>query len=106
MTTTEIYDELLKELDRSLIVDDKTRDYWLKNYKTLPIPGVRFFCDELKKANDHIDQLIASGIDENPEMGQLISQKIKEAKKKLNQFREKETQEEENPEEFLKNSLS
>jgi len=106
MTTAEIYDQLLNELDRSLIVDDKTRDYWLANYKTLPVPAVAYFLDQLKKANQNIDHLVAAGIDANPGAGEEIIQKIKAAKKMLNKFREEESQEEENPEEFLQSSLT
>lgn len=105
MTTAELYRELLNELDRSLVVDDKTRGYWLKNYQTLPEAVVKFFYDELKKTNRHIDEMIAAGIDGNPEMNAQIRQKMKEAKKKLNTFREQESQSEENPEEFLKSNL-
>ncbi len=105
MTKEELYQQFLSELDRSLIVDDKTREYWLQNYKTLPPPVVEYFLHELKTEDAKMDKLVAAGIDADPGLGEQIVQKGKEAKRQLAHFQERESREEENPEEFLKSNL-
>lgn len=106
MTNKELYDRFLVELDRSLVVDAKTKEYWLQNYKKLPVTAVDFFYSQLMNANKRVDNMIAVGIDADPALGQLIVQKGKDAKKKGLFFQEKQDSKEENPEEFLKASLS
>ncbi len=105
MTQQELSDKLLTELDRSLIVDDKTRDYWLKNYQTLPFSAVELFCDELVRADQHVDVMIAAGLDANPGLAEQIVLKSKAAKKKAFKFLEAQETHKENPEEFLKANL-
>ena len=51
MTNKELYDRFLVELDRSLVVDAKTKEYWLQNYKKLPVTAVDFFYSPLMHAN-------------------------------------------------------
>jgi|GEM_PF-2276294 len=97
--------KLLIELNRSLIVDEKTREYWMKNYQTLPITAVTFFYEYLLKANQQIDKYIAAGLESSPELVEQITLKSKAAKKKLLKFQEHDSQDEENPEEFLKENL-
>lgn len=106
MTNQELYDKFIVELDRSLVIDDKTREYWIKNYKTLPVSAVDFFYQELLAANKHVDTMVAVGIDADPSLAEQVVQKGKNVKKKTLQFQEKESSQEENPEEFLKASLT
>jgi hypothetical protein len=94
--------KFITELDRSLVIDDKTRDYWLKNYLTFPLSSVEFFYEQLFKINQHIDEMIATGLDADPELAEEIINKGKMAKRKAYKYMEKESIEEENPEEFLK----
>lgn len=97
---------LLKELNRSLVVDPGVREYWLKNYQTLPINAVRYFYDNLMKANQHVDKCIDAGIDASPELVEQINLKSKAFKTKTLKFQEKESMDEENPDEFLKANLT
>lgn len=97
--------KFLGELDRSLVVDYRTRKYWIKNYKFLPLSAVKFFYAELLKQNKNVDMMIAAGIDANPELEKAILQRGKDAKKKFLKFLEKQTVQEENPEQFLKQNL-
>lgn len=106
MNTSELYDKLISELDHSLVVDDKTKEYWMKNYKTLPVPAVEFFLDELVKTDDHVDHMVAVGLDANPAAGEQVIQKTKEMTKKTYKLLEKEETTEENPEDFLKQNLN
>lgn len=106
MIKSELYENLLAQLDRSLIVDDKTRDYWLKNYKTLPVTAVQIFCDRLALENSRVDELIAAGLDANPSLAEQIVIKCSDAKRKAFKFVEQQETQEENPDEFLKQSLS
>lgn len=105
MVTPELSDKLLLELDRSLVVDQKTRAYWLTNYRTMPDSAVQFFYDELVRTNQHMDSMVAMGIEANPELGEAINQKGKDAKKKFFKYLETQETREENPEEFLKANL-
>lgn len=105
MTKQELYGKLITELDRSLVVDDKTKDYWMKNYQTLPVSAVDFFCEQLVKTNEHVDNMIAAGLDANPGLAEQIVLKSKDAKKKAYKYLEAQETKEENPEEFLEASL-
>jgi len=106
MADEKLYLNFIAELDRSLIVDDKTREYWLKNYRTLPVSAVEFFYDELVKQNSHVNEMVAAGVDANPELGEEIVQKGNAAKRKANTFFEAQSQKEENADQFLKQNLS
>ena len=106
MTKQELYEQFILELDRSLVIDDKTREYWVKNFKTLPVSAVDFFYRQLLVANRHVDTMVAVGIDADPSLAEQIVQKGKIVKKKALKFQESESAQEENPEEFLKASLT
>ncbi len=105
MEKNELYENLLTELDRSLVVDDKTRSYWLKNYKTLPKTAVELFYEQLKMTDTRVNVYIAAAIDADPSLSEEITQKGREARKKLLKFLETQSNQEENPEEFLKTHL-
>ena len=105
MDKKQLYQRLIEELDRSLIVDEKTRKYWLDNYKTLPVAAVEFFYRHLVKADDHIQELIEAGLDANPKLAEEILRKGKAVKRKALKYEEIESREEESPEEFLEANI-
>lgn len=105
MTQKQLYQNLLAELDKSLIVDAPTYAYWMANYQQLPETAVQLFYEQLVKENARIDTLVAAGIDADPELAAQIINKGKGSKKKLLKFQEAETRLEEDPEEYLKLNL-
>ena len=106
MTKQDFYDQFISELERSIIIDEKIYNYWLTNYRNLPLSAVQFFYKQLVVLNNHSDTLIAAGIEAEPPLGQQILQKTKTAKKKTFQFLEIESTQDENTDEFLISSLS
>ena len=71
----------------------------------MPISAVEFFYDHLSTINQHVDEMIAAGLDANPGLAEQIVLKSKDAKKKAYKFLETQETKEENPEEFLEASL-
>jgi len=105
MTIKELTDKLLVELDRSLIVDKKTKSFWIKNSQSMPTSAVLFFYKQLVQTNAHIDFMINIGLDANPALLEKIIYKSKTAKKKAYKYLETQVAEEENPDAFLNSSL-
>ena len=105
MDVRELYKKFLKELDRGLTIDHQTRDYWLKNYETLPVSAVMFFYENLLKINKQVDSLVIAGVDANTKLGLRIAHKCRQVKKKGHNYFEEQCIDEENPEAFLKNKL-
>lgn len=106
MTTGELYQKLMYELDRSLLVDEQTYSYWVSQYQKLPLSAVTLFYDRLKQENDLMDTKIALGIEADPLLAAQITQKSKAVNGKILRYQEEENRQTEDPEEFLKHNLN
>lgn len=106
MTNGELYQNLERELDRSLIIDDATRQYWLDNYQSLPVSALQLFFDQLVDLNNRVDTMILAGLDANPDLAEKFVMKSKDAKRRVFRYLESQQSKEENPDEFLSQNLS
>lgn len=71
------------ELQRSHLLDDGVRDYWIYNTDQLPEPLLKNLYQVVKSKNDKVEQCIRVALDNDPDHQFLkeLKEKVKEIKK-------------------------
>jgi hypothetical protein len=105
LSREELKKKLLYELERSLVVDARTRAYWLENNERLPECAVTMFLEQLARENAKIDRLVTAGIDDDPALAGKITDKAKEIDRKFLRFQEAQSRTDEDADRFLTENL-
>lgn len=79
------------EVQRSLLLEEADKVYWLENAEKLPVSLVEAFFDLIKAKNELIDVYIQKAIEEKPELVAEFKNKITKLKKDLLKLEEKES---------------
>jgi len=82
-STTKIVEKLKAEVGRSILLEDREKEFWIKNCETMPLTLIVFFHSYLKKQNALVDSYIKKAIDDHPELVAEIKAKTRKIKNAL-----------------------
>lgn len=103
---TELKKQLLKEIERSILIEDEDKKYWLEQVETLPIDSIERLLGYIKPKNDKVDEYIDTALaqDKNQEHLKQLKRDVAQIKKTYFKAEEggQKQQEEEKGEELLK----
>lgn len=103
---TELKEQLRKEIEKSILIEDKEKTFWLEQIDVLPIESIERLLGYIKPKNDQVDEYIDTALaqDKNQEHLKQLKQDVAKIKKTYFKSAEggQQKQEEEKGEELLK----
>jgi len=83
---------VIKEVEKSLVIKENDREFWIENAQQMPIQLLDKFYKYISKQNRKIKEYLKEAFTKNPELTEEINKKIKKIKTVVLELKEKEEQ--------------
>lgn len=84
--------EFLNEVSNSILIDDSEKNYWIENFKTLPVNLTTYFYNFIKEKNTLVNLYLDKALEENPEALNVVKEKVSKLRTLANDLMQQETQ--------------
>lgn len=97
--------DFIREFERSLLLDDGVKKYWIQNADQLPEPLLQNLYQVVKAKNDKVDEYIRAALADDPDhkILQELKTTVSKIKKETRELEEKSQAV--NPEELLEEQI-
>ncbi len=93
------------EVQKSLLLEEADKQYWLENAEKLPVSLIKAFFEELKKKNNVMNSYIQAAVDADPSLISELKNQLRSIQSHILKLKEKSESSGEKIEETLESQL-